>query len=115
MKKLLLPFILLSTIPFNASCIKEITFEVVITGSNCKWDEPVTKALYGREYRMKIVPDDGYELFVNEGELEVRNETHILTLLGDSLYNQETDELIIPAEYVSSKITISAIASKDKL
>lgn len=113
MKKFLLPLILLSTIPFNASCVKEITFDVVITGSNCSWDEPVKKALYAHEYRMKIVPFAGYELYVNEGELEAHNETHILTLLGDSLYNQETDELIIPAEYVTSKITISAVASKD--
>lgn len=111
MKKLLLPFIFLLAIPFSTSCIHEITFDVVITGSNCTWDEP-KKALFGREYRLKIIPDDGYELYVNDGELEVENETFILTLLGDQLYNQKTNELIIPGNYVNSKITIRANAQE---
>lgn len=112
MKKLLLPFILLFTIPFNASCIKAITFKVEITGTHCTWDEPVD-AIMGKTYKLRIVPDEGYELYVNEGELEVKNETFILTLLGDQLYNKDTDELIIPGNYVNSKITISANASNE--
>ena len=114
MKRLLLPFILLLTIPFNTSCIKEITFDVSITGSNCVWDEPA-KALFGHDYHLKIVPNEGYELYVNEGELEVENETFILTILGDQIYNQETNELIIPGNYVNSKITIKANAQPKEL
>ena len=111
MKRLLFAFALLFSIPFSSSCIKEITYPVEITGSNCTWEKP-KQAIRGRTYTIKITPNEGYELYVQEGVLEVENEIHILTIYGDDLYNIETSELTIPGEHVISKLTIKANAQE---
>lgn len=65
MKKLLLPFILLFTIPFNASCIKEIVYGVTITNpdANCEYVASSNKAIRGRNYTVDIISiAEGYFL-----------------------------------------------------
>ena len=111
MKRLLFAFALLFSIPFSSSCIREITYNVEVTGSHCTWDEP-KQAIRGRTYKIKIIPEEGYELIVMEGNLEIETKSFILTIFGDEMYNQDTNEVIIPGSYVTSKITIKANAQE---
>lgn len=109
MKKLLLPFIFLFTIPFNTSCIHEITFKVFITGKYCSWEEPVKDAIYGKDYSIKIIPDPTYYLL--DGDFVVKNKIHDLSLYH--LYEPSTQTLTIPGEHVNSEITIYAEATQE--
>ncbi|MCQ2796036.1 MAG: hypothetical protein MJ213_01820 [Bacilli bacterium] len=110
MKKLLMPFILLLTIPFSASCIKEITFDVIVTCQNCRYEKIKDKAVFGKTYEIKLIPNEGFSLYILDGVINVSTATtgDITFLLSDAQYNEDTDILSIPGDYVNSQITIVA-------
>ena len=110
MKKLLLPFIFLLTIPFSTSCIHEITFDVIVTCNDCRYEKIEEKATYGRTYQIKLIPNEGYSLYIFEGVINVSTATtgDITFLLSDSQYDESTDILTIPGNYINSQITITA-------
>ena len=120
MKRLLLAFALLFTIPFNASCVKEIPIEVVVSGSHCNWKKPVENAILAHTYKIKIEPDPNYELYLGS-EVEEKVEgivvkkpggLDITGLLGPEDYNEETYILTIPGRFVSEKLIIIAEAQE---
>ena len=110
MKRLLLPFILLFTIPFNTSCIKAITFDVIVTCQDCSYEKMEDKATYGHTYQIKLIPNEGFSLYIFEGVINVStaNTGDITYLLSDEQYDEDTDILTIPGSYINSQITIVA-------
>lgn len=111
MKKLLLPFILLFTIPFNSSCIKEITFNVTVKygevgNENCSWDEP-TIAYMGKDYSLRFYVKEGWQLAQDENCFQI--EAGFKELLQPICWTYVDGLLVINGQFVTKDIIIQVI------
>ncbi len=119
MKRLLLPLALLFTIPFCSSCVDDITFDVVVYCTNCTYEKFEDKAMMGKTYKIKLVPDEGYFLSVglSTGGITVARgdiEEDITFMISSDEYDEETDILTIGGNLVSGKLTINAVAVEEE-
>ncbi|MCQ2792515.1 MAG: hypothetical protein MJ208_03215 [Bacilli bacterium] len=108
MKKLLLSLILLFTIPFNASCIKEITFTVTVdyadpNNKHCHWDKP-TIAYMGKDYTLRFYDDEGWELF--HDRLSIYIKTSHFDPIEEANWTYENHLMTIKGQFVDSDIEI---------